>query len=43
MMSSMKGILKNSRELYEGNLNINDIIIWENSDFKVLAKTLNSS
>lgn len=42
MMSSMKGILKNSRELYEGNLNINDIIIWENSDFKVLAKTLNS-
>lgn len=42
MMFSMKGILKNSRELYKGNLNINDIIIWENSDFKVLAKTLNS-
>lgn len=42
MMSSMKDIINSADNLYKGNLNINDIIIYENSDFKLLAKTFNS-
>jgi len=41
MMESMKDILKSAKKLSEGNLNINDVIILQNNDFKVLAKTFN--
>ena len=41
LMSSMKSLINSSIELSKGNLNISDIIIMENNDFKILAKAFN--
>ena len=42
MMESMKDILKSAEKISEGKLNISDIIILQNNDFRLLAKTFNS-
>ena len=42
MMKSMKHIIDGAQRLSDGELNISDIIIWENNDFKILADAFNS-
>lgn len=42
MMKSMKHIIDGAERLANGELNISDIIIWENNDFKILADAFNS-
>ncbi len=41
-MSSMDSIISNAEKLYKGELNINDIIVYNNNEFKTLAKSLNT-
>lgn len=42
MMKSMKNIIYGAQRLSDGELNMSDIIIWENNDFKILADAFNS-
>ena len=42
MMKSMKQIIDCAQRLSNGELNISDIIIWENNDFKILADAFNN-
>lgn len=42
MMKSMKHIIDGAQRLSDGELNISDIIIWENNDFKILADAFNN-
>jgi methyl-accepting chemotaxis protein len=42
MMRSIKLVLTGAQKLSEGHLNISDIVIWENSDFKILARAFNN-
>lgn len=41
MIKSLKNITQSAKKLSNGQLNIDDIVIWENNDFKVLAATFN--
>lgn len=42
MMKSMNHIIDGAQRLSDGELNISDIIIWENNDFKILADAFNN-
>jgi methyl-accepting chemotaxis protein len=42
MMCSLRNILNNADKLSNGTLNISDIVIWQNNDFRVLAQALNN-
>ncbi len=41
IFNSMNTIIEGAGKLSEGQLNISDIIIWENNDFKILANAFN--
>lgn len=41
MFASMQDIITGARRMSQGELNMSDIIVWENNDFKVLADAFN--
>ncbi len=41
IFASMQTIIKGAKKLSEGQLNISDIVIWENNDFRFLATAFN--
>lgn len=41
MMKSLSTVIKSAKKISQGQLNISDIIIWEENDIKVLARAFN--